>query len=236
MNVKRQITSKHIQIDKAQSTMLAATVAATIITVFSLISARTLLAEARFQNRVINARHAATKQLQANVEAAKTLANQYNQVFVGSSATNVIGGNNQNTEQVNGQTVAAQPPNGDNGRITLDALPTTYDYPALLTSLSKLLAQDGIGSPSIGGSDQFTTLNSSPASSPKVGNIDLTIGGTSSYQGIQSFVKDLERSIRPFDINRLTLTGSETSMTLSANVTTYFQPAKTLNLNTKEVH
>jgi hypothetical protein len=54
MNVKLQMTTKHLQIDKAQSTMLMATLAATVITVFCLISAKTLLAQARFQSHVIN--------------------------------------------------------------------------------------------------------------------------------------------------------------------------------------
>jgi hypothetical protein len=236
MNVKLQMSSKHLQIDKAQSTMLAATVIATIITIFSLVSAKSLLSQARFQNRVINARHAAAKQLDANVTAAKTLATQYNQVFIGTNPTNVIGGNSDNTEEVNGQAVATQPPNGDNGRIVLDALPNVYDYPALLTSLSKLLGQDGLGSPTIGGGDQSTSFDNQPSSNPQPTNIDLTVNGTAAYANIQNFIKDLERSTRPFDITKLSMTGSESSMTMTISATTYYQPAKTLKLTTKEIH
>jgi hypothetical protein len=228
MNMKLQITSKHIQINKAQKTMLVVTVAATVITVFSVIISRTLLAQARFQSHVISARHEATKQLKENVEAARTLASQYNQVFEGSSPTNVIGG-------VNDPSPEAVPPNGDNGRLVLNALPTAYDYPALLTSVSKLLAQDGIGTPSIGGSDQSSTVDNSPSPNPKVLNIDLSVSGTATYNGVQSLIKDFGRSIRPYDITKLSLNGSESSMSVSINLTTYYQQAKTLKLKTKEV-
>lgn len=227
--MKINFQPKHVKIDKAQSSMLGVTMVATIITVFCLVSIKALLAEFRFQAHVISARHAAVKQLQANVQVARQLAGQYNDVFIGSSPTNAIGGKNDPSPN-------AVPPDGDNGRIVLDGLPATYDFPALLTSLSKLLAQDGIGSPSIGGTDQSQTANNQPSSNPQPSNIDVTISGTGSYSNAQSLIKDLERSIRPFDITKLTLNGSDANMSVSLAVSTYYQPAKTLNLNTKEVH
>lgn len=229
MNLKLQMSTKHVQISKAQSTMLAVTAAATVISVFCLVSSKALIAQAKFQSHVISARSAAADQLQANVETAKNLATQYNQVFENSGPTNVLGG--QNTTSA-----TAVPPDGDNGRIVIDALPTSYDYPALLTSLSKLMAQDGIGTPAIGGSDQSTLVDNTPSSNPTATNIDVTISGTSGYKSVQSLVRDLERSIRPFDITKFSLNGSENNMAMSLSVTTYYQPAKTLNLNTKEVH
>lgn len=226
--MKLQMTTKRIQIDKAQSTMLIVTVVATIITVFCLVSAKTLLNQATYQKHVIAARRAAADQMEANVTNATNLSEQYTKVFEGGT-TNVIGGKNASNAN-------SMPPDGDNGTIVLDALPKTYDFPALLTSISNLLGQDGIGSPTIGGSDQITTVDNQPSSNPQPTNIDLTLSGTASYADVQKVVKDLERSIRPFDITNLTLNGSNSSMTLSLNMTTYYQPAKTLNLNTKEVH
>ncbi|HET9721807.1 MAG TPA: hypothetical protein VFP32_02145 [Candidatus Saccharimonadales bacterium] len=223
-----KVAPKRIQISKAQSTMMAATVVATIITVFCLVSVKSLVAQARFQSHVISARRTASQQLQDNVTTAKTLDDQYNQVFEGGSTTNLIGGRNDTSPN-------AIPPDGDNGRLVLDALPTSYDFPALLTSLSKLLAQDGLGSPSIGGSDQSSTVNDQPVSNPQPANIDIAISGTGSASNIQSLIKDLERSIRPFNITKVSLNGSETNMTVNITATTYYQPGKTLNLNTKEV-
>lgn len=228
MKLNFQMTTKHMQISKAQSTMMAVAAIATAVSVFCLVSSKALFAQAKFQSHVISARNEAAEQLEANVETAKNLASQYNNVFENSGPTNVLGGKND-------QDPGAVPPDGDNARLVLDALPTTYDYPALLTSLSKLMAQDGIGTPAIGGTDQSTTVDSTPSSNPQSANIDFSLSGTASYKSAQVLLQDLERSIRPFDITRLTLNGSENNMALSLNVTTYYQPAKTLNLNSKEV-
>lgn len=226
--LKTNITSKSFQIDKTQSTMLSVVVVATIITVFCLMSFKALVSQGMYQRRVINARHQSAQQLNKDIGDANTLVNQYNSVFLGNNAQNVIGGTNESNAN-------ASPPNGDNGKIVLDALPTTYDFPALLTSLSSLLNNDGLGTQSIGGSDQSSTVSSQPTTQPKPGNIDVTISGTGTYSGTEKLIKDLERSIRPFNITHLTLTGDESSLTASINVTTYYQPATTLNITSQEI-
>lgn len=200
----------------------------TIITVFSLMSTKALVSKAAYQNRVIQARHDSSKQLKSDVKNANTLVTQYKQVFIGTVSQNVIGGKNDSS-------VSAQPPDGDNGRIVLNALPTNYDFPALLTSMSKLLSSNSIGGATIGGSDQSSTISNVPATNPQPSNIDLTVGGTADYARTQNLIKDLERSIRPFDITVLTLNGNESNMVLTMNLTTYYQPAKTININSKEI-
>lgn len=228
MKIKANLSTKSLQIDKNQSTILGVVVVATIITVFCLTSAKVLFGQALYQQRVISARNASAKQLDTDIKDANTLTNQYNSVFLGSNSENIIGGNSTSSNN-------AAPPDGDNGKITLDALPTSYDFPALLTSLSKLLGSDGVGAQSIGGSDQATTIDSSPAYSPKPASIALTVSGTSSYTGSKKLLNDLERSIRPFDITRLTLSGNEANLVISLNLNTYYQPAKTLTIPSKEI-
>ena len=227
--MKLQLSTKRLQISKAQSSMMVIATVSAVITVFCLASSRALLAEAKFQSHVITARKAAAKQMQANVQIAQNLSNQYNQVFEGSSPLNIIGGANDSSPN-------AVPPNGDNGRIVLDALPTTYDFPALLTSLSNLMSKDNVGTPSIGGTDTSSTANNQPSSNPQPTEIDFTIGGNTTYQGAQTLVKDLERSVRPFKVTKLSLSGSESNLSLSLSVATYYQPAKTLNLTTEGIH
>ncbi len=227
MNIK--ITgNKQIQIDKEQSKMMAIIAIATVVTIFSLVSTRALLSQAAYQRRVINARHDTIKQIQTNTKSADTLISQFNNVFEGTGPTNVIGG--KNTSDPN-----SRPPDGDNARIVFDALPTTYDFPALLTSVSNILTNNSIGAPSIGGTDQSSTFNSTPSSNPQPVAVNLSITGSGGYANIQSLIKDLERSIRPFNVTRLTISGSESNMVISANMTTYYQAAKTLNTNSKEI-
>lgn len=227
--MKIQITSKKsIELSRDDSTLMAMIAVATIITVFCLVSAKALLSQMSYQRRVINARHAATAQIQDNVTKGKQLVTQYNNVFQGTAATNVLGG--KNTTDAN-----AVPPDGTNGSLVLNALPTTYDYPALLTSIEKLVTNDGIGSPAIDGTDQSATANNAASPNPQPVKISFTLSGTATYANIQSLIKDLERSIRPFDITHITISGDESDLVLSLNVSTYYQPAKSLNVNSMEI-
>lgn len=225
---KPKASPKAVQLSKEQQNLITIVAVATVITVFCLISTKALISKAAYQRKVINARNNSAKQLQSDITNANQLSTQYNNIFIGNNPENVIGGKNQ----TNSTTV---PPDGDNGKIVLDALPTTYDFPALLTSISKLLANDGLGTPSIGGSDQAATVKSDPSGNPQPSSIDITITGTGTYENSQKLVKDLERSIRPFDITNLSLDGNQSNITINLGVTTYYQTAKTVNITSKEI-
>lgn len=199
-----------------------------VITVFSLTSTKVLLSQAAYKRHIISARKDAVKALNTDLSNSDKLKSEY-QNFEGTGPKNIIGG--QNTTNT-----TAVPPDGNNSRIVLDALPSTYDFPALISSLSKIMSSNGFSSPSIGGSDQSATIKSDPSPNPQPVEIPLTLSGTNSQQNVQNIIKDLERSIRPFDITRLSLQGSDSAMSFSATATTYFQPAKTLNITDKAVN
>ncbi len=220
---------KHFQIEKARSRTTVMVAISVAVTIFSLVSIKSLLSQGAYQRRVINAKHAADTQLKKNVTAAQSLLSNYNQVFEGASATNLIGG--QNDKSAN-----AAPPNGDNARIILDALPSKYDYPALITSVSKILNQDGISEAAISGQDQSDTQTGAAAANPQPIAMQLTVSGKAAYANVQKLINDFERSIRPFDITNIELSGSESSMDFNLSVTTYYQPAKSLDYTTKEIH
>ena len=224
----KKTSIRHLQIDKTQTTVLIAVAVASVISIFCLVSAKSLLSKAAYQRRVLHARREAVKQLKSNIAAADQLVTQY-KVFSSGDPRNVIGGKNVTDPNVS-------PPDGDNSRIVLDALPSTYDFPALITSMAKILSDQRISSANVGGSDQSATIDNSANASPKPQTVTLTITGTSDYNGIQRLLGDFERSIRPFDIISMQLQGSAGNMNLSASLNTYFQPAKSLNIGTtKEV-
>lgn len=212
-------SSTRIKIDKQQTRTLAIVAVAAVVTVFSLMSTKALLAQASYHRRELSAKRNVLKELQDNVKKADTLKTQYDSF--NSTNPNIIGG--KNTTDPN-----AQPPDGDNARIVLDALPSTYDFPALVSSASKMIAAAHISNPSLSGSDQSAEVSSAASNNPAVVEIPLSFSGTSSYAGTASFIHDLERSIRPFDISTLDLNGNAASMTFSMATTTYFQPAKYL--------
>lgn len=223
MQVK--IPTKHVQIEQANSRIFTVVAIASVVAIFSLVSAKTLISQINHQRHVIGARSAAVKQLKSNIETADSLE-KYFDAF-NSANPNLIGGIANNS--------ATGPSDGDNARITLDALPSVYDYPALVTSLEKILKDDQITSITITGTDQSDTQDNSATTNPKATPIEITISGTGNYAAIQKVIKDLERSIRPFDLLSLELQGSEAKLQMTAKLNTFYQQAKSLEGGTKEV-
>jgi hypothetical protein len=229
MKPKKRLSAKAVQISKDQSQLLITVIVATLLSVFCLFSVKNLVAKSIYQGRVISARHKSADQIKTDIRNANTLVAQYKDVFIGDNGQNIIGGKND-------ANVYAIPPNGDNGRIVIDALPTSYNFPALLTSLQQMMNSNNLGSQSIGGTDQTATADNSPSGSPKPVNMDMIVSGTGTYTNAAHFIHDLERSIRPFDITSLSLSGNESSLIVNLNVTTYYQPSKTVSITSKEIH
>jgi hypothetical protein len=219
------LSSKHLKIDQANSTIMVVVAVASVITIFSLVSVKALLAQASHQRHVLTAKNIAVKQQKKNLETAKNLETPF--AAFNQSNPNIIGGaaDNNSTGIID----------GDNARIALDALPSQYDFPALISSLEKILLKNGITTPLVTGTDLSNTLNSLATATPQPTTVTVTVGGVSSYQSAQNFIKDLEHSIRPFDVTNLELSGNETSMQMTLNVNTYYLQAKSLDNGSKEV-
>lgn len=200
----------------------------TVVGVFCLVSCKTLLSKVLYQQKVLSASHKAVKQLDTNLADASQLTNQYQGLFENNNPTNFLGGRNDASPN-------AVPPNVDNARLALDALPVTYDYPALIASLTKILTNSGLSAPTITGTDQTATTSSTPSNDPQSVPITVTISGTGSTSSIQSVLNSLEKSIRTFDVTNLQLSGSGSQVNLTASVTTYFQPAKTLGITQEKI-
>jgi hypothetical protein len=215
---------KHFQIDKNQTNMLVVIAVTTALVIFCLFATKSLITKGLYQNRALKARRAAASQLQANYTAAQTLFTQY-KVFA-SQDPNLIGG-----------TISGQGnQNGDNPKIVLDALPSKYDAPALATSIEKILIDQNIKISSLSITDDPTANSDQAEANPQAKIITFSFSGSSTYQGIQQLTQTFEKSIRPFDITNLQLSGTDNSLHLTASVNTYYQPAKSLDLSaTKEV-
>ena len=218
---------KQLKMDKQKSNLVGVVAIATVVTIFCLVSSKTLLSQATYHRRVLNARRDAIKQLNQNIEAANTLAQQY-QIFQTGNPVNIIGGKNSTDSSL-------LPPDGDNARLILDALPSTYDFPALITSVAKILDNNGIKNPSVDATDDSSSVSNDAQPHPQTANMTLTVNGSANYKAIRSLVRDFERSTRPFDITSIDLKGSERSMSFTIVMNTYYQPALSLELTTKDV-
>ncbi len=220
--MKLDLSSKRTKIDKAQATLVGAVAAAVFITVFSLVSARSLLRQRSYQSKVIEKQETARDQLHKNLDAVNALASSYKQ-FV-SSPDNVIAGNPRGSGDRD----------GDNGKITLDALPSKYDFPALTSSLEKILTDKKFKGNGISGTDDEVAQSTKQASNnPETVEIPFNLSVSGSYQSVQDLINVLQRSIRPINIQTMSLNGGVTDMKLDIKANTYYQPEKTFDTKTQ---
>ena len=216
---------KHIAIDKAQAQMVAVVAVSAFITVFCLIAAKAVLSQNQYQARVTKAKEQANTQLKKNISAFNDLVTSYK--AFDSTDPNVIGGT------LNG----GGDNDGSNSKIILDALPSTYDFPALASSVEKIFSDKGIKNAAISGTDDqineqsnTSSTDPQPVSIPFAFNVDNL-----NYSSVQQLVSTLEHSIRPIQIDTLEISGGSSNMTLNVTAHTYFQPAKSLNITKKVV-
>ncbi len=213
------ISTKRLLIDQANARIVAYVSVAAFIVVFSLVATKTLVGQASYQNRVISKKKAAVAQLKSDISATAQLKTAYD-AFTGTSQ-NVLGGDPGGTTSKD----------GNNAKIVLDALPSSYDFPGLTTSLEALLANQSVNITSITGTDDEVAQSTNQSSvTPQPVAIPFTVAVTGDYTGIQNTVSAFEKSIRPMQIQSMTLAGNQGKLALTVAAQTYYQPAKSLNI------
>ncbi len=224
MSSKSRMSAKHLQINKSQSTIVIMAAIAAFMVVFSAVASKSLVDQIIYNNRVISAKKEAVGQLATNIEESEKLLTAY-KVFVGNTK-NVLGGNPQGTG----------PRDGDNAKIVLNALPSVYDFPALTTSIEKLVLSQKLEIASITGSDDEVAQSATTSSPNPVGiEIPFELSATGQYAAVQSTIDVFGKSIRPFNIQSLQLSGGQASMTLTMTGKAFYQPAKNFNITKKVV-
>ena len=219
-----QTSIKRVLINKANARIVAYVSVAAFILVFSLVATKTLISQAAYQNKVIGVKRKAVDQLKSDIAATDQLKTAY-KAFNG-TAKNVLDGN----------PTGGSPQDGNNAKIVLDALPSSYDFPGLTTSLEALLGGQHVKITSITGTDDELAQGTNQTSStPKPVAIPFSTVTEGSYADTQNVIKAYEKSIRPMQILTLDIGGSKEQLTLSISAQTYYQPAKSLNINKQVV-
>lgn len=222
---KNQSQTKRVLIDKANTTMVVVVAIASFLVVFSFFGSKALLSQRAYYSRVISSKQKAVNQLKINITVAKQLDQSYAS-FV-DSPTNILGGNPKGSGARD----------GDNARLVLDALPSKYDFPALATSLEKLIFDLNLKIGGITGSDDEIAQSDNSQSTTNLVPIEIpfevAVSGT--YAGTNSLIGVFEKSIRPFHIQSINLSGSDANLQLSIKAKTYFQPQKSLAIKTEVI-
>lgn len=222
MNTK-EISTKRLAISKANAQMVAIVAASAFVAVFCLVAANTVFSQNRYQARIISAKEKAHDQLQENLANYDDLATAYK--AFDEAATNVIGG----TKSGSGDN------DGTNSKIILDALPPTYDFPALTSSIEKILTDNNLKVTSITGTDdQVNQQNNTTSATPQPVTIPFTFTvSNANYASVNQLMSKLQLSIRPIQIDTLDASGSQNNMTVTVSAHTSYQPGKTVSI-TKE--
>lgn len=217
-------STKRIAISKANTQMIAIVASASVLSIFCLVGAKALWAQNTYTSRVIAAKEKAHRQLVTNLAEADNLIKAYKGFIA--TGTNVIGGNSTGTGDKD----------GDNAKIILDALPGSYDFPAVTSSLEKIIKAKNLKLTEITGTDDEINQQAN-ASSPTPKAIPIPFSFTienANYQSVQELINMLQLSIRPMQIDTIELSGGTTDMELTVTAHTFFQPEKNLQIK-KEI-
>lgn len=222
---KPDLSTKRLAISKANAQMVGVIGAAAFITVFCLIASKSVFSQNQYQGRVTKQKEIAYKQLKDNLAAFDNLVASYKQFD--SKSTNVIGGSKD----------GGGDNDGSNSKIILDALPTTYDFPALTSSVEKILTDKHLKISSITGTDdQIAQQTNTSSATPQPVDMPFSFNTTSiTYDAVQDLMKTLQQSVRPLQVDTMNLTGGASNMSLNVTAHTYYQPGKTVNISTKVV-
>ena len=210
--------------DKANFTIVVAVSAAAFITIFCLVASNSLFEQYGHNNRVKKEKEIALNQLKKNVTNAGELFDSYKK-FVAANP-NVLGANNFGTADKE----------GDNAKIVLDALPSKYDYPGLLSSVEKILKDKSYKIESVSGTDDEVAQKANQSSpDPQPLEIPFQVAIKGSYQSTRELISTLASSIRPMSIKTINMEGSDSEVKMSISAITYWQPEVKVELKTKEV-
>jgi hypothetical protein len=177
---------KHLQIDRAKTVVIVSVAIAAFVLVFTGFATSSLLNLRNYQARVIEKKEQTRDQLEDNLQAAEDLQQSYLQF--NEAPINVIGGDREGDGEND----------GSNARIVLDSLPSSYDFPALMTSVERILEVSNVDITSITGTDE--ELAQRDSDSPEPIEMPFSFDINTSYSGLNSLVEVFERSVRPFFI------------------------------------
>ncbi len=210
-----KLSSKHLQIDKSNTKVLIYISLAVVALVFAIVASLSLWKQVQYQNKVLSLRNKAVDQLEKNKKATAQLQAQF--VAFDTATESIIGNSDPNS------------------KVVLNALPSKYDFPALITSIDNLGQKTpGISLDALGGIDEQLTAQQS-SSEPAPVEVPLSLSGQGSYDAVKQFIKNIERTTRPIKIKTISISGAEGSMKADVVAVTQYQPLKVLEIKKEKV-
>lgn len=217
-----KLSVKHSIITKDNKKILIATGAAAFIVTFSLVSISILYQQMNYQNRVIKAGKDQLKVATESLSGVEDLTKEYK--TFDTQAQNMLNGNPDGIGDLDGK----------NSKIILEALPASYNYPALTTSIEKVVQLAGLEFVSMSGlDDEIAQKTNASSTTPTPIEMPFVVEVKGSYNASRAFIDALQKSIRPIQVNSISITADQNGAGVVITKVTgksYFQPGKNLNL------
>ncbi len=210
------ISTKHLQIKKASSTVFAVVAIAAVVVSFCIVLLNILWGTSKYNTRVHSAQEEVRDVLTQNLEVVPDLQESFKNLEIG------------------GEIIGNQPADKENSEVVLDALPSKFDFPALVSSINNLAETTSVKLKSFQGTDVGAAAvqkNNQPT--PIEIPFDIEVEG--SYDAVKKFLKGVEDSIRPIEVSVIDISGSDKNLRVNVTALTYYQPAFDLELNSVEV-
>lgn len=227
---KQQLTGlkKRQQIAQANKTIFIWTAVAAVAVSFCAVALQFLIREGMFNQKIINAKSATNRTLEANLTTADQLKSNVEALLANTDLAVV---RTENTD--------------NNLEVILDALPTDGDATSFATSLqTKVLVQSHASVTALSTKGQFSGDGSSSDSGDSAASSSLSTTATAlpfsaqiggNYQEIKNTLVDVSRTIRPINITSLEIKGKDANLDVVIGGDTYYQPAATVSLGSKEI-
>lgn len=219
---------KRQQISQANKTMFIWVACAAVVVSFCLVIGQFLFRQAAFNIKIIDAKDKANSTLGQNIDNAKKLQDQMNSLLVNVDLSSVKA-NESDT----------------NFKVILDALPSNDDPITFATSLQRaIIPRSGAlletleppktaGEEGEEGSGEAPEHAEADSKAPIEQRYSFTVLGN--YEQIQNLLKDFERTIRPINVNTMSIEGSDANLRVEFDASTYYSNAKTLNIQKKTI-
>lgn len=217
----KEIVSRRSIIISSGRVMFLWVAGASVLVVAALVVLFYVFKQFSFNNEVITAKWKASDTLKSNVTSYKELKKNVDNLVANDALASV------------------RNPNGDNLQTIVDALPVSEDTTAFAVSLQNIIAPRSavaLQSVMVPPSDNQTPDGKIVSvSSDQPVELTYNIESIGSYESTQSFLVNLERTIRPVYIKSIELTGSDATLRTVISLKTYYQPAKDVNVTMKDL-
>lgn len=214
---------KRQQIETTNKSIFVWLIISSVIVSFSLVALQFMVREFLFNQKIIDAKSATSKQLQQNITAGKQLTANVNALLADTN----LGAVSKNVADTKTSNLS----------VVLDALPVSGDATGFANSLQTvILPKSGVAISELSTSSALldgTDLTGGSSAEPLTLPFKASVSGD--YASIEKMLKDIAKVIRPINLTELSMRAEDDGkIQVTISGVTYYLPARSVGI-TEEV-